>query len=157
MMRFAKAVSHPDAKDKNGDVKASVRERLKRYEVEPTWCKPSAFAFSIAYRRKTRIPGANSDFLCPSGCVTYNHITITKIMLIMFTIPPLKITKTCVLMHGYTYHSFRYFLRFGRVDGRNGHPDGRTVQVKFRCQYLKNAPTGHGFVIGTNAHMRLHR
>ena len=79
MMRFAKAVSHPDAKDKNGDVKAAVRERLKRYEVEPTWCKPSAFAFSIAYRRKTRIPGANSDFLCPSGCVTYNHITITKL------------------------------------------------------------------------------
>ena len=48
----------------------------------------------------------------------------------------------------------RYFLRIGRADGR---PDDNATNIKFRQQYANNAPTGHGFVIGTAAHMRLHR
>ena len=71
MMRLAKAISHPDAKDKYGDVKPAVRERLRRFEVEPTWCKPSAYAFSILYRKKSHVPGSNSSFAVPSGYVRH--------------------------------------------------------------------------------------
>ena len=74
-----------------------------------------------------------------------------------------KINKTFGSIYNHTSliqmlpHQIRYFLRFGRVDERNGRPDGCRVPVKFRFQYQKHAPTGHGYVIGTNAHMRLHR
>lgn len=73
MMRLAKAISHPDAKDKNGDIKMAVRERMRRFEIEPTWCKPSAYAFSISYRKKSHIPGSNSNFTVPSGCVKMSN------------------------------------------------------------------------------------
>ena len=71
MMHIASVTSHPEAKDKNGDIKPAIRDHLKKWETEAVWCKPTAYCFSLQYRKRTLVPGS-SGFPVPSGSVTLN-------------------------------------------------------------------------------------
>ena len=66
MMRFAKARATPNSLDANGELLPAIRRELSRYEVDNTWCSPTAWGFSINYRPKTTIAGSGG-YQIPAG------------------------------------------------------------------------------------------